>query len=1233
MNIEKDFIENYLSDIVVCYDKDCKRLYVNTEWERINNLQANVGIDKTPTELTGVFSKTEAKEYQKKLENIIKLGVADEWDIKFEKDSETHIYSVRAIPQFDNFNKVNCLLVTARNITKRKQEEEKKLNHQMALFFEKELIGMSIITPQKTWKRANNKLCSIIGYSFEELKNLTWQDITHPDDLEKSLDLFEKMLSGKFEEYSIEKRFIHKNKSIVYVKMSVTCVKNESDVIDYILVLTEDITDYMQTKNTLEDLNSILEKRNEDHIIEYRNLATNLNLEIIERGEKEKVLKNIEIEYYSLLENLPDNIVRFDLEGRYLYLNSTLKKTLGLEKKEVLGKRIHDLFPKHDKIIEAIDEIRLNKLDKIIHISQEMLVNGKIEIHDIKLIAEKDEDNNLKSILAIGRDITEFLNVQQELEKSERKFRTLVQNVKTPIYRFGKDFKRLYVNPEVEKLVGKSYEELVDKTPFEVKLIDDDSIVRLKESLDKVFKTKQMDAVELKFILADKTTKYFSHNLIPEFDKNGEVESILAMSLDLSAQKELAVKEEEFRTLAENSPNIIMRYDLSGNRIYANSAFSEQTGIPYELITNNKPQNQWGVYLEMLNMSAIDYQNNINQVIKTSENQRFVVEWVRKNDGVYIAHDLYLVAEKDENDNVIGVLAIGHEITDRKKMETRILEQKNFQNTLLKGIAQAGIGVHVIEDKKFIYTNNEKLAKEYGFIDNFSSIKCEMEFLDIIHPEERERVSLYYKNKLKEEEIIYDTQIIPLIKTNGERREHEVSVIIIPNTKPIQSIVVTKDITERINIEKRIEFIAHHDNLTKLPNRILAKDRTEHLITRAKRINEKLAVLYIDLDGFKNINDSLGHSIGDEILKLVASRFKDTLRTTDIISRQGGDEFLVTLPDINNENEAVFIAKKLIDSFKKSFIVNNNTLAVSASIGIAIYPDHAESYERLLQCADSAMYKAKENGKNSYSVFTQKLQHNMMGLFKMQNDLKSALSNKEFILHYQPQINVHKNEIVGVEALIRWEHPLLGMISPINFISVAESMGLIVEIGEWVLNEACKQAARWVKEGKRIVMAVNISAIQFKRGNLLEVVKNALAVSGLEASYLELELTESILINNTETVLETVKAIKELGVQFSIDDFGTGYSSLAYLKRFSVDKLKIDQSFIKEILADRDDERIVKTIIQMAKSFNLKSIAEGVEDKETLDLLIEFGCDEVQGYYFAKPMNSKEFKKYFENQI
>jgi diguanylate cyclase (GGDEF)-like protein len=440
---------------------------------------------------------------------------------------------------------------------------------------------------------------------------------------------------------------------------------------------------------------------------------------------------------------------------------------------------------------------------------------------------------------------------------------------------------------------------------------------------------------------------------------------------------------------------------------------------------------------------------------------------------------------------------------------------------------------------------------------------------------------------------------------------------------------IAEDITEQQAAQKKIEFIAYHDALTELPNRLLAKYHLEQAILAAERENSKVALLFIDLDKFKTINDSLGHVIGDGLLKGVAIRLRECLRDIDTLSRQGGDEFLIVLNNIRDTESITVLAEKILERMAEPFEIDHHELSISLSIGIAVYPDDGKDFDMLLKKSDTAMYQAKESGRNTYRFHTEQMNADAIEHLRMRNGLRRALEHGEFVLHYQPQISFATGAVIGAEALIRWNHPELGMVPPGRFISIAEDSGLIVPIGDWVLREACRQAVAWRKAGlPELIVAVNLSAVQFKRGDVEKSVIQALSESGLEPALLELELTESILIKDTEKVLATVRQLKSLGVKLSIDDFGTGYSSLSYLKRFDVDKLKIDQSFVRDMADDPNDAAIVRAIIQMAKSLNLTTIAEGVEDERQLALLRLQHCDEAQGYHFARPMPADEFEKF-----
>jgi diguanylate cyclase (GGDEF)-like protein len=433
----------------------------------------------------------------------------------------------------------------------------------------------------------------------------------------------------------------------------------------------------------------------------------------------------------------------------------------------------------------------------------------------------------------------------------------------------------------------------------------------------------------------------------------------------------------------------------------------------------------------------------------------------------------------------------------------------------------------------------------------------------------------------------------------------------------------------RLEAQRRLQFLAYHDALTGLPNRALFQDRFHQARTRAERERSKVALLFVDLDQFKTINDSLGHQVGDQLLIRVGERLQGCLRESDTVSRQGGDEFLLLLPDLPEHGATAAPLLSVMNRMAEPFSLEGEELTTSVSVGIAIYPDDGIEFDTLAKKADMAMYRAKEAGRNTYRFFDEQMNVEAIEQLSMRNGLRWALERGEFVLHYQPQIELVTGAIVGAEALIRWQHPELGLVGPGRFIGVAEESRLIIPIGEWVLREACRQAVAWRRAGlPDLVVAVNLSAVQFRRGDVEQTVLAAIEASGHDPALLELEITESTLIENVEEVLEVVERLKRVGVRLSIDDFGTGYSSLSYLKRFNVDKLKVDQSFIRELTADANDAAIVKAVIQMGHSLNLRVIAEGVESAEALDYLRALQCDEVQGFHFARPMEPEAFAAY-----
>ena len=426
-----------------------------------------------------------------------------------------------------------------------------------------------------------------------------------------------------------------------------------------------------------------------------------------------------------------------------------------------------------------------------------------------------------------------------------------------------------------------------------------------------------------------------------------------------------------------------------------------------------------------------------------------------------------------------------------------------------------------------------------------------------------------------------------------------------------------------------MEHLAYHDALTGLPNRPLFMDRLILSVAQASRSNQKLAVFFLDLDRFKDINDSLGHSMGDGLLKSVAERIRRCVREGDTVARFGGDEFTLLIPRIDHVDDAAKIAQKILETLKIPFSISDHELFVTTSVGISIYPNDGGDPETLVRNADSAMYRAKDQGRDNYQLYAPAMNARALERLALENMLRKAISHRELVLFYQPVADMTTKTIVGVEALIRWQHPELGLLSPAHFISVAETSGLIIPIGDWVLRTACKQTKTWQKRiDSELTVAVNLSARQFQQPNLTEIIAEVLEETGLDAKSLELEITESNAMQNAENTIYTLRELKALGVRIAMDDFGTGYSSLNYLKRFPIDTLKLDQSFVREITTDPTDAAIATAVIAMAHSLDLKVIGEGVETEEQFSFLHNQKCDYIQGYLFSPPLSVENLEAY-----
>lgn len=445
--------------------------------------------------------------------------------------------------------------------------------------------------------------------------------------------------------------------------------------------------------------------------------------------------------------------------------------------------------------------------------------------------------------------------------------------------------------------------------------------------------------------------------------------------------------------------------------------------------------------------------------------------------------------------------------------------------------------------------------------------------------------------------------------------------------------IVFHDVSAARAIAQKMTHLAQHDFLTNLPNRMLLGDRVTNAIALARRHGKQGAVLFLDLDLFKQVNDSLGHLLGDKLLQAIAQRLAACVRASDTVSRQGGDEFVVLLTEIGHADDVALSAEKILHSLATLHSIAGKELHITASIGISIYPDDGQDAETLMKCADTAMYHAKDRGRNNYQFFTKDMNVRAVERQFLESSLRRALEQREFVLHYQPQVNLESGAVTGVEALIRWCHPERGLIAPALFVPIAEESGLIMPIGRWVLREACRQAQAWIDAGlPPMSVAVNISALEFQRKDFVAGVCSILEETGFNPRHLELELTETALIRNTGLTPPALAALKALGVRLAIDDFGTGYSSLSYLRELPIDTLKIDQSFVHEITSGSGGDVIVSTIISMAKALRKKVIAEGIETEEQLAFLRRKHCDDGQGHHFGRPLSADQFVSFLNHQ-
>ncbi|MFZ2492617.1 MAG: EAL domain-containing protein, partial [Thermoanaerobaculia bacterium] len=705
-----------------------------------------------------------------------------------------------------------------------------------------------------------------------------------------------------------------------------------------------------------------------------------------------------------------------------------------------------------------------------------------------------------------------------------------------------------------------------------------------------------------------KEARYFDEQTIALLDEmthdvSFALDSIASDERRAAAEDALRESEEKYRLLFSNEQDALVVFDAQTTRIVeTNEAFLTLSGYSQEETHG----------LSVLDVSAEPDATEVSvAAVRERGSERVPARRFRRRDGSVIWVELGLNSFVWRGRRLVS--GIVRDITERKEAEERARLWANVLENTAEGIVITDVQQRILHVNKAFtaltgYAPEEVLGSSPRML---IAGRYDDEFLRAMLRTIRQ--SGRWQGEMWNR------------RSNGDTYPGWLSITAVRNAagELTHFVGIFSDITERKEAAERINFLSNHDALTGLPNRSVMNDLVQQSVAIARRKGTMLALLFLDLDRFKTINDSLGHPVGDALLQQVASRLTATVREEDIIARIGGDEFLILLPELTRGRDAAVVAEKILAAVRDPVVIDSRGLRVTVSMGISVYPDDGSDVPTLIKNADAAMYHAKERGRNNYQFFTSDMNARAFEALAMEMSLRGAVQRDEFKLLYQPQIDATTGSIVAAEALIRWHHPELGLISPAGFIPIAEEHGLIVSIGEWVLRTACQQVRQWMDEGIDVIpIAVNMSSVQFRQAGLAGKVRSILEESGVAPKYIELELTESILMRDAEQAIAVLEELSAMGVSLAIDDFGTGYSSLSYLRRFPIDRLKIDQSFVRDITVNPDAAAIATAIIGMGRTMKLRVVAEGVETAEQLAFLTAERCDELQGFHIARPMEA-----------
>ena len=912
-----------------------------------------------------------------------------------------------------------------------------------------------------------------------------------------------------------------------------------------------------------------------------------------------------------------DAIISLTIAGVIETWNQGAERVYGYSANDVIGKSIDFLAPadrstEFRQILERVG----NGNDVSEFETFRTRKDGRQIAISLSVSPIADSTGAVVGASSIARDITERKRSEDALRKSEVQYRLLFESNPFPMWVFDRATLRfLAVNRAAVRQYGFTREEFLAMTIADVRPEED--VPDLLQDVEKRTHGLQKSGP---WRHRKKSGAIIDVEIVCQpLDFHG-IDAMLVGAYDITERKQaeeaLTLKTALLEAESETTIDGILIVDDSDHILLANKRFGLHFDVPDELLSAGDDRSVLNYFTDQVEDAEIILERVKYLYGHPDEKSRD--EFRLKNGKTFDRYSAPLVDSKGRRRGRIWYF---RDVTEQKQAEAAVWQAEEKYRAIFEG---AVLGIFQTTPDGRPVSINCALAKLHGY-------ESPAELMAEVH-------------SLAEQLYVDPSQMIKLAKaaaTDTDVRGAELEVFrkdrskrwVRVNLRAVRDVYgdighyegTVEDVSERKAAEERVQFLAYYDALTDLPNRALLQDRLDNALANARRRNEKVALLFVDLDRFKIINDSFGRSFGDDVLKIAAQRLKGCMREQDTLARVSGDEFLIVLTGVKDIANAAIAADRVMNVMRGEFTVQGHSLGMSCSIGISVFPEHGANGETLIKNADAAMYSAKDAGRNNARFFTNEMTAEAAERLTLENELRLALDRREFFLVYQPQMEIATGAITGFEALIRWRHPELGLIPPDRFIPIAENSGLILPVGEWVLRTACAQARKWLDEGLLAVpVAVNVSAIQFRQEDFLALVRKVLEETGLSPQYLELELTESLLLSNQNVMCAVLEKLKDMGVKLAIDDFGTGYSSFSYLKQFRVNKLKIDRSFIRDIGADPDDGAITAAIISMAKSLNLKVIAEGVENEAQMSFLREHRCDEIQGYYFSKPITATE---------